>query len=258
MTKNTDDPFPVEGQSPLTTARRPGLVESMLKKWFLRQARVESIEEVNPKFRLITLRGDALKNATWTPGDKVQFHLGGWVMRTYTPLEWDPGEGRTRVLVYLQAEGPGTQWARTVRVGDPCAFLGPSKSVDLAQLPRPAVLFGDETSIGLACALGQPHENAEGIASLFELSQPQESLGVIEHLRISNVSVCARSIDDSHWLELQSQMRLLLASHRPVEFTLTGKSTSVQRLRNFLKLEGVSTRQLRSRAYWAPGRRGLE
>ena len=238
--------------------RRPGLVESMLQKWFMRRSRVESIEALHPKFRLITLSGEALKNVAWTPGDKVQIQLGGWVMRTYTPLEWDANEGRTRILVYLHAEGPGTEWARTLRVGDSCALFGPRKSVDLTQLRRPAILFGDETSFGLARSLGGTDGQAEGVAFLFELSTPQESLAALEHLRISNVSACVRTRDDSHWLEVQSQMRRLLAAHRPVEFVLTGKSTSVQRLRNFLKLEGVSASRIRSRAYWAPGRKGLD
>jgi len=238
--------------------KRPGIVESMVQKLFTRQSRVDSIEEVNPRFRLITLSGDALKKAEWTPGDKVQIQLSGWVQRTYTPMEWNPEEGRTRILVYLHADGPGTQWARSVRVGDPCTIFGPRKSIDLTQLRRPAIFFGDETTFGLAAALRSTTKKSEEMEFLFEVSTPSESLQALEGLGLTNTHHCVRADGEGHFPELERRTLERLDAHHPAQFVLAGRSIAIQKLRQVLKQRGWSSSQFHTRAYWAPGMKGLD
>lgn len=253
-----DSRLPAATESTLHPGNRPGLVESVLQKLFTRQSRVDAIEELNSKFRLITLSGDALKNVTWTPGDKVQVQLGGWVQRTYTPLDWVPEEGRTRILAYLHADGPGTRWARSLRVGDPCTLFGPRRSLDLTQLRRPAVFFGDETTFGLARAFQSTARAAEGVEFLFEVSTPSEFLQALEHLGLVKVHHCVRGAGETHLPELESRMLELLNSHHPEQFVLAGRSTAIQRLRQALRQRGCYTSQFHTRADWAPGKKGLD
>ncbi len=249
---------PLATESAPSAGKRPGMIESVVQKLFTRQSRVDSIEELNPKFRLITLSGDALKNVAWTPGEKVQIQLSGWVQRTYTPLDWASEEGRTRLLVYLHADGPGTHWARSLRVGDTCTLFGPRRSIDLTQLRRPAIFFGDETTFGLAAALQSTTKGAESIAFLFEVSAASESLQALEHLGLANAHHCVRTDDEAHIPELEARMAELLESHHPAQFVLAGRSIAIQRLRKALKQRGYSASQFHTRAYWAPGRKGLD
>jgi NADPH-dependent ferric siderophore reductase len=249
-------PNPSKNISP--SGKHPGIFETKLKKLFTRQAHVASIEELNPKFRIITVRGEALKEVKWTPGDKVQIQFGGWVQRTYTPYDWDQEEGQFRILVSLNTEGPGTRWASTLSVGELCVLFGPRKSVDLTKLLQPAILFGDETSLGLAMALKGKSAQAKGIKFLFEFSTPSTSVEAIKHLGLSSRYYCPRSEGDMHFPELAEKMRALLAKHYPAQIVLTGKSTSVQMLHKLLKKEGFSSSQLQSRVYWAPGKTGLD
>ena len=139
--------------APIGPVRRAGLLEATVHKLFTRSVTVQGIVGLGSAFRLITLGGDALVDVAWTPGDKIQIQLGGWVQRTYTPIDWDATLGRTRFLAYLHADGPGTQWARSLRIGDACVVFGPRRSIALAAPPAPAIVFGDETSLGLAAAL---------------------------------------------------------------------------------------------------------
>jgi NADPH-dependent ferric siderophore reductase len=254
--KDPHSPVAIETTPP--PGKRPGGVESMLQKLFTRQARVDSVEELNPKFRLITLSGDALKNVTWTPGDKVQVQLGGWVQRTYTPMDWVQEEGRTRILVYLHADSPGTRWARYLRVGDACTLVGPRKSLVLPQVHRPAVFFGDETTFGLARALRSTTRKAEDVEFLFEVSTPCESLEALEHLGIANAHHCVRGDDEGHLPELETRMLELLNSHHPAQFVLAGRSIAIRRLSQALKQHGCYASQFHTRAYWAPGKKGLD
>lgn len=70
-----------------TTKQRAGLLESAMLKLFTRKGHVLDIKDIGSAFRMVTLGGEALREVEWTPGDKIQIQLGGWVQRTYTPMD---------------------------------------------------------------------------------------------------------------------------------------------------------------------------
>jgi NADPH-dependent ferric siderophore reductase len=228
--------------------KRAGLFESALQKIFTRSAQVLEIEDIGDSFRLITFGGAALRNVEWTPGDKLQLMLGGWVQRTYTPLDWDADNGRTRILVYLHGDAPGTQWARTLNVSDSCTFFGPRKSIRLAAEASPVLLFGDETSLGLAAALS----GQATTYMLFETSSRTCIQAVIERLRLPNASV------ESAAHALEAQMSALLRAHPDADIVLSGKAGSIQQINRLLHQHGTAAKRRQSKAYWSPGKTGLD
>lgn len=230
--------------------RRAGLFESAVQKLFTRPARVVEIENIGP-YRLVTLGGDALRNASWTAGDKIQIQLGGWVQRTYTPLDWDADNGRLRILIFLHADGPGTQWARALRQGDSCVVFGPRKSVRLAE-PQPSLIFfGDETSVGLAAAL-TPAE------ILLEMNAPAASAGVLAMLGLQHAQLCARHRDDAHIAGLGNQLLAMLQAQPEAEIVLTGKASTIQHLARLLRRQPGPAALRHSKAYWATGKSGMD
>jgi len=228
--------------------KRAGIFEAALQKIFTRNARVLEIEELGPAFRLLTLGGDALRGVDWTPGDKLQLMLGGWTQRTYTPLDWDVDNGRTRILIYLHGDAPGTRWARALRQGDACAFFGPRKSVRLAPSASPVILFGDETSLGLAVAL-----SAQATTHmLFEVGKRSDVQAAIAQLQLHHAGV------ESEVHARDAHMAALLQAHPMADVVLTGKAASIQQMGHLLREHGVTAARRQSKAYWAPGKTGLD
>jgi ferric-chelate reductase (NADPH) len=236
------------------TPPRVGLLESALLKLFTRRAKITGIEEAGPAFRIVTLGGDALRNAAWTPGDKIQVQLGGWTQRTYTPMDWDAHYGRTRILVYLHGEGPGTQWARALRKGDDCIVFGPRRSI--APEEGPLIVFGDETSLGLVAALRK--DAPEDVHALLEVSDDAAVRPVLERLGLGDAVIGIRHGDGAHLGALQEQMAVLLASHDGAEVILTGQAGSIQQMGRALRQHGVDGGRRHAKAYWAPGKRGMD
>lgn len=237
--------------------QRAGLLESTLHRLFMRNVRVIDIEDVGSAFRIVTLGGEALRGISWTPGDKIQIQLGGWVQRTYTPMDWDAENGRTRILIYLHADAPGTRWARTLRKGDTCVVFGPRKSIDRARLRSPVILLGDETSLGLATALFN-HVSAPAAQMLFEVSALAETQPVVEQLRLNDAQLCARLENDGHFAELETRMSAFLQMHATADIVLTGKATSIQHITRLLRQRDIGADRRQSKAYWAPGKAGLD
>jgi NADPH-dependent ferric siderophore reductase len=220
----------------------------------MRPAAVIANEELADRFRLITVEGPALAGVAWVPGQKVQVAMGaGLATRTYTPIEWNVSAGRTCLLGYAHGEGPGSNWVRDARPGDPCDLFGPRASLDATRLPGPLAVFGDETAIGLAYALahrGQP------VAAHFEVDDAAVGRQVAGQLGLGGATFHARSAGDGHLAELETALAARIAAG--ASFVLAGKAGTIQRLRQLLKLHGVPASRVIAKAYWAPGKTGLD
>lgn len=190
-------------------------------------------------------------------GRQVQLQLGGWTQRTYTPLDWDAVNGRTRILVHLQADGPGTSWARSVRKGDACVLFGPRKSVNLAQSGAPVIVFGDETSLGVATALSA-HGQAPAVQVLLEVSSLAETTPVIAQLGLVAPLMFERRDSDSHLREVEAGMSNALMQDATADIVLTGRASALQQMTRFLRQTGVGSGRRHTKAYWAAGKIGLD
>jgi NADPH-dependent ferric siderophore reductase len=211
----------------------------------LREAKVAHVETLSPHFRLIDLEGAGLRGVSWTPGQKLQVMLGaGLLARTYTPMLWDAERGATRLLAYAHGDGPGSHWGNAVALDDIVRFFGPRRSLDLAGLASPT-LFGDETSFALAASLGT------AARFVFEVDSAEECRPVLEALGLAGATLVERQPGDAH---LGAVEAILEGSN----YILTGKAGAIQRLSRTLKARGVAPSAIRAKAYWAPGKRGLD
>lgn len=238
--------------------RRLGRLESAVARWFTRSASVREVHTLAQGFRLLTLEGEALQGAAWVPGQKVQLLLGGWVQRTYTPLTWDSERGTTELLAYLHGASPASDWAREARVKQPCAVFGPRGSLDLTALTRPALLFGDETSFGLAHALRFTARGADGVELVLEVSSLAAAQAALAALGVSGAHLIQRQPDDAHLTDVEALISSLRAKHAIASWVLSGKATSIQTLTKLLRRLDAPRSSIQSKAYWAPGKVGLD
>jgi NADPH-dependent ferric siderophore reductase len=149
----------------------------------------------------------------------------------------------------------GSAWILGVEPGDECDLFGPRASLDVRQTTGPLAIFGDETSIGLAYALAR-HDPARSVACHFEVGNVESCKQVVARLGIGDTVLFARSDDDAHLAALEATLPALIATG--ASFVLTGKAGTIQQLRQSLKRQAVGTKQIVTKAYWAPGKVGLD
>jgi NADPH-dependent ferric siderophore reductase len=238
--------------------RNLGPLESTVARWFTRSADVRAVSTVAENFRLLTLGGEALQRAAWVPGQKVQLLLGGWVQRTFTPLAWDAVNGTAQLLAYIHGESPASDWARRLALGQPCAVFGPRGSLDLNALVRPGLLFGDETSFGLAHALRFTAPGAADVEIVLEVSSQPAARAALEALGVSGAHLIERRPDDAHLVEVEALIADLREKHSIEGWVLSGKASSIQALTKLLRRLGAIKSRIQSKAYWAPGKVGLD
>lgn len=242
--------------SPERLPTKQGRLSKALTRLWMKRATVVANEHLADRFRLITLEGGELREIAWTAGQKVQIAMGSaFVTRTYTPIEWNPSAGRTRILGYAHGDGPGSAWVRTATPGDECSIFGPRASLDVRRLPDPLVIVGDETALGLAYAATH-QERTRLVTSLFEVEDVESARHVGSHLGLQDVALFARSRDDAHIAAMQATLSARVDVG--ASFVLTGKAQTIQRLRQSLRQLGVPAARLVTKAYWAPGKTGLD
>jgi NADPH-dependent ferric siderophore reductase len=253
-----------------STQERTSALVKTVRRWVMRSARISSVTALSDRFRLIELRGDALKGVAWTPGDKIQVAIGsGFTRRTYTPISWDATVGTTRLLVYLHGGGAGSQWASDLQPGDLCDFSGPRKSLDVSVLASDTILFGDETSFALAAAAAAAATaTATATATaysgmrqgethcVFEVDDTVAAQAVIDRLGLRDASVIERQPAGVHHDVLFKRLAGFLSDD--ADFILTGQASAIRYLHHSLKLGGLPASRLRVKAYWAQGKTGLD
>jgi NADPH-dependent ferric siderophore reductase len=117
------------------------------------------------------------------------------------------------------------------------------------------VLFGDETSFGLAAALRECPPGA-GAIHVFEASDVAESRPVLEAIGLGQATLIERIADDAHLAAAEAEVLRLAASG--AHFVLTGKASSIQRVSRALKADRIVSSRVKTKAYWAPGKTGLD
>ena len=240
-----------------TEDRVPGVLERAFDRLLLRNTRVAAVQRVSDRFRLIDLEGDALQGAAWAPGHKLQVKVAGpFTARTFTPIAFDAVRGHVRLLGYAHGAGPGSDWLRRVQVGDACQVFGPHRSLALGDLAGPVVLYGDETSFGLAAAVGAAMVGRAVSRCVFEVQSVAESTSALQALGVEATTLVERS-DEACRMQAASDL-WSQGSGDGTLFVLTGRAQSIQQARHALKGRGVPASRIATKAYWAPGKTGMD
>lgn len=240
----------------MTEAAPRGWFGKTLSQLFMKPAVVAQCEPLGERFRLITLESPQFRGIEWRAGQKIQIAMGStFSTRTYTPIEWDADAGRTRILGYAHDVGPGSAWVRDAQPGDACEIFGPRASLDVSGVHGPIAIFGDETSMGLAYAVAR-QQSGRSVRVFLEANSGAEVREVSTSLQLRDVECFERVQGDDHLAEIERRMTELVATG--ATFVLSGKAASIQRLHRALKAQGLPSARLATKAYWAPGKVGLD
>jgi NADPH-dependent ferric siderophore reductase len=222
----------------------------------LTTARITDVSQLSPRFVKVALRAEAFGSSAWTPGAKLQLRprRGSLGLRTYTPAGWDGDGGATELIAFTHGDGPAAGWFRRAQVGDTCEVFGPRGSIDLRGLSGRVVFVGDESGVGLACAL---RTVSRDVRYVFEATDPGELAAVLADLGFGETAtVVPKSADRS--VVTQEAHDAAQASTRPFDLVVSGDAATVHAVRRNARQWPRRPTDTKARAYWAKGRTGLD
>ena len=230
------------------------LVGRTLAPLLLSSATVVDVTAPGPRFRRLRLALDGPPRTPFAPGDKVQVLLPD-AMRTYTPFAFDArvDERAFSLLLFAHGDTPASRFARSVVAGAPLRFMGPQASLPLSAHSGPAVLVGDETSLAVASALVTSRATGAGRVVL-EVRDPDEVSGLLPGLGLDTCTTLVRRRDDDGHLD--EVVDAVVADVASARVFLVGRAPAIHRVQRGLRARHIDV--TKTRAYWTPGKRGLD
>lgn len=221
------------------------------------EAKICSNQELGEHFRLIEMESESLMRLAWSPGDRVQVNTGDWRLRTYTPLVIDTRRARMQILTFLPGHGPGSAWASSAKMNDVVKFKGPDGSIQISDLKKPILLFGDETSLGLAAGLSRHCGKRQGVQFVFEVSAQDEVRRVLENVGVDEARLAPKVDGVAIHSEVLDRIFEYGDALKSYQVILSGRAQSIQVLRTQLR-KTVPSLSITVKPYWSQGKTGLD
>ncbi|MEU3456348.1 siderophore-interacting protein [Micromonospora sp. NPDC006766] len=225
---------------------------AMLLDRFLVRATVDEVENITTRMRRIRVTGESLRGLDWTPGQHVRVRVDALTLRSYSV--WDFADGRHLDLCVLDhpGAGPGARWSRQVRAGQPVSFTRPQGRLLLRDGAPYHLFVGDETAgVAFGAMLRALPVSARTYAAI-EVEGPDDRLPLPR-------------TGDIHWAHRTGPapvVAALRALDLPAESGaayVAGEARTCQAVRHHLTAErGWPRSAVAVKAFWAPGKRGLD
>ncbi|HEV2635111.1 MAG TPA: siderophore-interacting protein [Actinocrinis sp.] len=240
-------------QGPQTTRRRLG-------DRFMLQAAVASVDRLSRTMRRIRLDVGGRPELEWTAGQQIRIQVGtsgamDWLvgqLRTYSV--WDLDAQRLDLVALDHGEGPGASWIRHAEPGQVVRFLRPQGSFVLRPGAAEHVFIGEETAAVAFGAMLRALPAEQRSTTVLEIDSPDDQIPLPGPVRWHYRS--GRSAAQS-----ASLVEAVRAADLPASGVayVAGEARTIQMVRKHLVDErGWSRRDVITKPFWTPGKKGLE
>ena len=253
--------------------RLSNLLSSAVEKLLFHPATITHAETIGGRFRRVRVQGEVFKGVKWVPGQAVQFYLGILTKRAYTPMQMEVDAGSAEFLFYMHGGGPGSAWAGSLRIGDGCKVMRPKDSLDFTNFEGRATFFGDETSMAAAYALQSCAKPNARHRYVLEVTSAAEAKSAVDSLGLKDVTLYQRTGEGKHLERVVTKLaqstdregegsgdtgKTDKSGERVSQWIFTGQARSIQAVQKRLRELGVEVRKSKVRAYWSPGKTGMD
>ncbi|MFB4277264.1 siderophore-interacting protein [Nonomuraea sp. MTCD27] len=241
---------------------RRTLARRLLDRMFLTGEVVE-VEQLTARMRRVRIGGGDLSNLRWTPGQHVRLLVGdgsgplGGVLRTYSIWQYDPAWEAVELIGYDHGgDAPGASWVRNARPGQEVAFTRPDGSFVVRPEASYHLFAGEETaSVAFGAMLRALPEGARACGVV-------EAEGPGEHLDLPGGGLVRVNRDGAPAARSEVLVNAVRQLDLPAGWGvayLAGEARTIQAVRAHLVGErGWNRRDVRTKPFWTPGRKGMD
>ncbi len=243
------------------TATRKSVARRLLGRRFV-EGEILEVEEVAPRMRRIRIGGGDLAALPYVPGRHVRVLIGdggglvGGALRTYSVWWYDPTwEALDLIGLDHGGDAPGAAWVRAAAPGQEVVFLRPEGGFVLREDARYHLFAGEETASVAFGAMLRALGPEAAVYGAVEAEGPGDHLELPREL----ARVCRAGAPAAGSRVLVDAVRALDLPDEPGFAYLAGEARTIQAVRAHLVEErGWNRRDVRTKPFWTPGRRGLD
>ncbi len=216
--------------------------------------KVISIDKINTHIKKIKFQGN-ISEMDFQLGYAVAVRVSNTEYRNYTASYNDPENGILEIIVHLHNDAPGSNFMNNLTVSDEIRISMPRGKKMYDPYISTYILFGDETTLGLACAF-QNKIKTEKKSIYFFLELNNENKDIPHLLGLQNCTVHSKNTFCKNEDLINELLIFKTERWEESNFILTGNAKSVQIVRNNLR-KRVSKGKIIAQAYWMEGKTGF-
>lgn len=227
-------------------------VDLLLPK--LSSIEVADTEFLSQSVKKIRFKGD-FTNLNFPVGCYIDFRVSDTEARRYTASYVDARNGTLEFIVHLHGEGSGRNFMDNLKTGDTIDMNKPrGERRYYDQSAERFVVFGDETSLALACSfLPVLKKNKHQFQFYFELDDVNKNVPILLGLENYTVFPKQNLFRKEEWI---NDLPVIQATDwECAHFILTGNVKSAQTFRRVIK--NKTKGKIILQGYWLEGKKGL-
>jgi len=208
---------------------------------------------ITPAIKKIRFQGDISKMSFLIGGASV-IRVSDTDHRNYTVASYDIKKGILEMIFHIHGNGVGSRYIDTLKTGDELFISIPRGRAVYDPKVKRYLIFGDETSLGLACSfLHSLKRNEHDFHFYFELDEANRDAPQL--LGLENFTVFPKNglFNNEKWIKDLPVFQA--AGWEAAKFVLTGNARSVQAFRKVFK--NIATGKVFTQGYWLEGKKGL-
>jgi NADPH-dependent ferric siderophore reductase len=229
---------------------------------------VEEQEQLTPTSMRIRLAGPKLVGLSWSPGAHVRVRIAPMLstlvrlkardsLRTYSIWDSDTDQGWVDLVLFDHGipDSVGTQWAASVRPGQYVVLVRDSRTIRLRPEAAWHLFIGEETAAVAFASLMRALPPAARVLGVHQADTEADHVDLPRPLtRISRNGASAAS---SH--QLVEAVAALALPDQPGAAYLAGEARTIQMVRaHLVDHRGWDRRDIVTKPFWTPGRRGMD
>ncbi|MBL7707259.1 MAG: siderophore-interacting protein [Taibaiella sp.] len=215
--------------------------------------RILDVAYISPNIKRIRFQGD-ISRMNFQIGYAHVIRVSDTEFRNYTASYHNADEGILDIIFHIHGNGAGSRYIDGLQPDDALRISIPRGKKMYEPSIKRQFIFGDETSLGLACSiLPILQKNKHEYQFYFELDDAHQN--VPELLGLKNYTVFSKknTFRNEQWVD---ELPVLNTKEwNTANFILTGNAKSVQTFRK--KLKEQSSGNIASQGYWLEGKKGL-
>ncbi|KEO75340.1 FAD-binding oxidoreductase [Anditalea andensis] len=218
--------------------------------------RVEVVDTVylSKSIKKIRFQGD-FDNLSFPVGAFMDFRVSDTEARRYTVSYVDIENEILEFIVHLHGQGVGCMYMDNLKVGDIINLNKPRGERNYYdKTKKKVVLFGDETSLGLACSFHRVlKKNGHQFQFYFEMDN--ENKDICSLLGLQNCTIFPKdgNFRDQGWV---SHLPIITSAEwQDAYFVLTGNVNAAKTFKKVIKQQ--TNGKVYLHGYWLEGKKGL-
>ncbi|WP_134087960.1 FAD-binding oxidoreductase [Olivibacter sp. XZL3] len=214
---------------------------------------VSKVEYLSNTVKRIQFKGN-IKKLNFGVGSFIDFRVSDTEARRYTVSYVNAAGGILELIAHLHGEAPGSSFMGNLSVGDKVNINPPRPYKYYDPSAERYIIFGDETSLGLACSfLPVLLKNRHPFHFYLELAEENKNIASLLQLENCTVFTKNGSFGNEKWL---NDLPIVQSPEwQQSNFILTGNAKSVRAFRKVLKARNQG--KIISHGYWLEGKKGL-